>query len=630
MDFDLIWRSRLEGIIAGIVIICVPKALICYEQRFSMKCAAVIWLVVNIFELASLYIQRIPLLYVIHIPTIQVSLIVFRVIIIIKCIKRIQRRFKKLRFLKPLAIALYVLVHGSFAIVFTMFIRCEIFSCSRKPSSDLLRALDFSESIIYIIIILVLDLFFVISFSIHLYTKEGGMNTLLYSTNLYHMFLQVLLFVSVGVNLFRIVSLEEYSARMGKFSSLWLYPDTFILLMLLEYGVCHKDIVKRSKPDTTEDLLELERMEKATVEEESRKLAISKTNLIRFLHHGLRNNIQKLLYILQEVSKASDDGDLETVKSTIVNFENIINYITVLIEDVHLIEDFGGEFNMETEIFDIVSLLKEELHFVTSMLMDAQDRFTRFHIQIPESMFVQGDPRRLRQVMRVLSEIFFETVIKADFSITVNEATGYLVVDVDSSYPIILHTSERPLESGQDFYGVSLLIATKIVEAMNGEIITSEDHKHFSMRVQFPLVQDDDREEDSSPGEEAREKEPPPRILIVDDSNINRKMLRKMVENLWVGQAIALSEADNGQAAIDEMEKVYHDIIFLDVVMPVMDGITACRELKTRWPNCRIIMVTANDKDSLPADLVYDGFIQKPLRRTSVEDALQQRGTGPP
>ena len=79
------------------------------------------------------------------------------------------------------------------------------------------------------------------------------------------------------------------------------------------------------------------------------------------------------------------------------------------------------------------------------------------------------------------------------------------------------------------------------------------------------------------------------RILIVDDSPLIRSSLRVLLEE-ELGMAVA--EAENGSDGIDKAQKLRPDLIVIDLVMPVMNGIDASRILKRLMPAVPIVMFT--------------------------------------
>jgi len=69
------------------------------------------------------------------------------------------------------------------------------------------------------------------------------------------------------------------------------------------------------------------------------------------------------------------------------------------------------------------------------------------------------------------------------------------------------------------------------------------------------------------------------KILIVDDSNINRYVIKKTIENLYGAQYI-IEEADNGLNAIEKCKVEEYRIIFIDIKMPIMNGDIAVKEIR--------------------------------------------------
>lgn len=73
------------------------------------------------------------------------------------------------------------------------------------------------------------------------------------------------------------------------------------------------------------------------------------------------------------------------------------------------------------------------------------------------------------------------------------------------------------------------------------------------------------------------------RILIVDDAYVNRYVLKQLLLKLNPNYEIA--EAINGQQAVLLCDNLHYDFIFMDMRMPVMDGITASKMIRKHYPN---------------------------------------------
>jgi len=108
------------------------------------------------------------------------------------------------------------------------------------------------------------------------------------------------------------------------------------------------------------------------------------------------------------------------------------------------------------------------------------------------------------------------------------------------------------------------------------------------------------------------------KILIVDDGENNRMLLRAMLENYTQESAIdiAIEEADDGAKACALVEKNHFDLIFMDIMMPVMDGIEATKRIRRINPKVMIIAVSAIDDIKKQKEILTNGaedYLPKPL-----------------
>ena len=101
-------------------------------------------------------------------------------------------------------------------------------------------------------------------------------------------------------------------------------------------------------------------------------------------------------------------------------------------------------------------------------------------------------------------------------------------------------------------------------------------------------------------------------ILVVDDQEVVRKSyLRSLAETQCNVEAV-----DNGDEALRAMEERAFDVVMLDLRMPGMDGMTALRMIKQRWPESEVVVITGypsvdNAKEALRLG-AYD-YLAKPV-----------------
>lgn len=95
------------------------------------------------------------------------------------------------------------------------------------------------------------------------------------------------------------------------------------------------------------------------------------------------------------------------------------------------------------------------------------------------------------------------------------------------------------------------------------------------------------------------------KILVTDDDEITHIILSHVLQDFEVHHRY------NGKECIDFLLHNNCDIVLLDIRMPVMDGITASKEIKKLFPNLPIISITAFDDNSLG---MFDDKLNKPLK----------------
>ncbi|MGC8722656.1 MAG: response regulator [Acidobacteriota bacterium] len=115
----------------------------------------------------------------------------------------------------------------------------------------------------------------------------------------------------------------------------------------------------------------------------------------------------------------------------------------------------------------------------------------------------------------------------------------------------------------------------------------------------------------------------PHRVLIVDDAMFMRAMIRDILVNS--GRYEVVGEASNGQEAVEQFRALAPDLVTMDIVMPQMDGIEACREILKTSPKARIIMCSALGQEALVIESIAAGakdFIVKPFSAEKVLKVL--------
>ena len=110
-------------------------------------------------------------------------------------------------------------------------------------------------------------------------------------------------------------------------------------------------------------------------------------------------------------------------------------------------------------------------------------------------------------------------------------------------------------------------------------------------------------------------------VIIADDSEFMRNLLREILEE----DHEILGEAENGVEAVDLYEEKDPDLVMMDIVMPIRDGIDATAEIKDDDPNASVIMCTSVGQEEKMKEAIRagaDGYITKPFQKPSVIEAI--------
>jgi CheY-like chemotaxis protein len=119
----------------------------------------------------------------------------------------------------------------------------------------------------------------------------------------------------------------------------------------------------------------------------------------------------------------------------------------------------------------------------------------------------------------------------------------------------------------------------------------------------------------------------PLKILIVEDNQINQKVATRMLHRFGYKADIA----GNGAEAIEALDIQRYDVVFMDVQMPVMDGLEATRRIRARFKSSQpyIVAMTANamkEDREMCLDAGMDDYLSKPIKAEEIKSAIERVG----
>ena len=113
------------------------------------------------------------------------------------------------------------------------------------------------------------------------------------------------------------------------------------------------------------------------------------------------------------------------------------------------------------------------------------------------------------------------------------------------------------------------------------------------------------------------------KILVCDDSILARKSMSAMLRSYGYEN---ITEVSNGEDAVNKYKEENPDIVFLDIVMPVKDGITATKEIIAFNPDAKIIVISSVGTQTHLREVIKAGakdFIQKPVDADLLKQVLE-------
>ncbi|MBU0465630.1 MAG: response regulator transcription factor [Proteobacteria bacterium] len=110
------------------------------------------------------------------------------------------------------------------------------------------------------------------------------------------------------------------------------------------------------------------------------------------------------------------------------------------------------------------------------------------------------------------------------------------------------------------------------------------------------------------------------RVLIAEDHTIVRKGLCSLLEK--EPGIVVVAEAENGRDAVIKAEEIKPDVVVMDIGMPLLNGIEACRQLKKRFPEIEIIILTVHTNEEYVLQALKAGASGYLIKRAAPSDLV--------
>lgn len=346
---------------------------------------------------------------------------------------------------------------------------------------------------------------------------------------------------------------------------------------------------------------------------------------------------KSLLRLINDILDLSKiEAGMMTLNLSTVNIHHLIHEIEQIFMQKVSTKNLKLVVNIATDIPQNLFIDELRLRQILLNLVGNAIKFTdKGYIKISVERF----ENKLEIIKKINEQILFKS--KKYENSEKNEFLDLLISVEDTGIGVPDDEKERIFESfrqqsGQDNKkyegtGLGLSICKKLAEMMNGTIFLESEVKKGSTfylllknikenKEAIPIFIDEQEDIENISFENAT-------ALVVDDVETNRILLKEILTRFNVNVILA----ENGHEAIIFLEELKPDVVFMDIKMPVMDGIEATKRIKEnkKTSNIPIIALTASaaisDFEKNRIDNYYfDGYMAKPVRVSDIVKELKK------
>lgn len=384
---------------------------------------------------------------------------------------------------------------------------------------------------------------------------------------------------------------------------------------------------------------------------ELEELNRSQNRFFSSMSHEIRTPINTVLG-LNEIILRQEDAS-EEIKKDARNIQGAGRLLLALINDILDVSKIeAGKMDIVPVDYNVSSLLSE---IVNMIWLKAEEKGLKFEVDIdpgvPEVLF--GDEVRIKQILINLLNNAVKYTKEGSVSLHMECETGdgrdaLLKINVSDTgmgikpdaLPHLFDTFQRVDEEKNRYIegtGLGLSIVKQLVELMEGEITVNSVYGQgsiFSVTLKQG-ISSDNRIGDisisgigSMSGQEKFQHSfhaPDARILIVDDNEMNLQVEEKLLD----GTGMVVDLAMSGVEALKKTLQFRYDVIFMDHLMPEMDGIDCFENIRSQKgglnQNTPVVVLTANaggENIELYNNTGFDGYLVKPVSGRQLEDIL--------
>jgi PAS domain S-box-containing protein len=372
--------------------------------------------------------------------------------------------------------------------------------------------------------------------------------------------------------------------------------------------------------------------------EDIKKTAEMKTSFLANMSHEIRTPINGVLGMTDLLRQSKlDEEQAEIVKLLESSGETLLYLINEIL-DFSKIE--AQKIQIENRDFQLIRIIEE-----TKLTFNVKAKEKGILLEVSEDLkkdiYIHSDEFRIKQILNNLLSNAIKFTDRGKVSLSVNVEMDKLTLMVKDS-GIGMNAEQlknifKPFQQADVSItrkyggtGLGLSITKSLTELMNGQLSvesTVGEGTEFKVVLNVSSFIKEDLAQDEKIVDQLINNHNI-KVLVAEDNKINQKVISKILEKLEIEYKIV----ENGREAVNVQAKTPFDYIFMDMQMPIMDGLSATREIRKNEKDAnvksvKIVALTANafeeDKKSC-FEAGMNEYLSKPVKRSDVVRVIKK------
>lgn len=378
---------------------------------------------------------------------------------------------------------------------------------------------------------------------------------------------------------------------------------------------------------------------------------VAKSVFLASMSHEIRTPINGLIGMNEMILRECKQSE---IREYAMNTKAAAQTLLSIISDVmDLSKMEAGKMELQPVEYDLSSLLNDVYHIILDRAKKKGLQL-KIHVAAELPSVLYGDDVRIRQILLNLLTNAVKYTEKGSVTLLVGgkeEEDGVVTLNFEvkdtgigikqenisklfTAFERVDEIKNRKIEG----IGLGLALTKQFLEMMDSQLMVQSEYGNgstFSFYLDQKIISDVEigdfeyriRRKTEDYVYDSRLYAPGASILVVDDNELNRRVFCSLLKE----SAIQITEAASGKECLEWLKKKSFDMIFLDHMMPEMDGVETFATMKTmkdnRNANIPVIIFTANAVQGAKQryqEEGFDGFLSKPVDSVKLEKMLEK------